>query len=364
MRIPAGPEALTAEWLTQALNHTRTLEDARVDTFETTVLTGEKGAIGRIARLSLTYAPNDAGAPPSSIIAKFSSADPERRALYHSFGLYHREVNFYRQLAPEIELTVPRCYHSDLNTATGEHVLLLEDFAPARNASRADGCSPAEAELAVRKIAEFHAGHWQNPRLEQLDWVWQLSAADAQSLQDMYRANWQPFVDRLGPDLPAGIIELGERYASGGFGHVVTWHHQSPQTLVHYDYQLDNFFYSDTDPDFFGVIDWQFLLRGRGVLDVGAFLGGNLPVEERRAHEMRLLKAYHAILLGYGVTGYSFEACLQDYRFAMLDGLARMVISIGSGNLRDEQERTHREDIWPRYRAALLDLEVADLLPG
>ena len=78
---------------------------------------------------------------------------------------------------------------------------------------------------------------------------------------------------------------------------------------------------------------------------------------------MDLLRLYHGVLSENGVSGYSFAQCLEEYRFSMFDGLLRMVIAVGGGNLREEQERAHREAIWPRNCAALLDLNVAELLP-
>ncbi len=86
-------------------------------------------------------------------------------------------------------------------------------------------------------------------------------------------------------------------------------------------------------------------------------------MEDRRVHEMALLRMYHDELVMHGVGSYSFERCLEDYRFAMLNGLFRMVVVLGTGNMRAEQVRSHRDLIWPRYQAAILDLDVGELLP-
>ena len=54
---------------------------------------------------------------------------------------------------------------------------------------------------------------------------------------------------------------------------------------------------------------------------------------------------------------------MNDYRFAMLDGLLRMVVPIGGGFIRDEQLRAHVDVIWPRFWAAILDLNAGEMLP-
>ena len=253
MEFPGSPDSLTAEWLTGALRETGALERGRVVSFDAQVLGGAKGASGQLVRIRLTY---DAGAHPDaprSLIAKFSAADPQSRAMIHALGIYEREVRFYQDLAPLIALRTPRRYHADIRMDTGACVLLLEDLAPARNGDRAAGCSLAQAERIVREC---------------------------------------------------------------------------------------------------------------GMLDVASFLGGNVSIADRRAHEMDLLRTYHALLVENGVGDYTFEQCLDDYRLAMFDGFFRMVLFLGSGDPREEQLRTHRDVICPRFCAAVVDLDAGALLHG
>lgn len=359
MQIPAGPHELTTEWLTRALRGSGALDGARVARFESTLLTG--GLNGQIARLNLSLDAPSAAAP-SSVVAKFSASDLDRRALGNAYGIYHREVAFYRRLAPELDLRVPRCFYSDLDERTGEMVLLLEDLSAGRRESRLPGCSLAGADLAVRQIAGFHARWWASPRIEEFSWAWRMGPDEIALHRDGHAAGWRPFVDKLGPSLPTEIHQLGERFIDH-VGDFVLWHNGPPATLVHYDFHVDNFFFSQEDPSYFALIDWQWVMRGRGVLDIAMFLGGSLSIADRRAHEMRLLRAYHARLEPW-VRAYPFEACLRDYRYAMLFGLMRMVMVIGGGVLNPEEERLHVDVLWPRYCAALIDLEVAELVPA
>jgi hypothetical protein len=165
------------------------------------------------------------------------------------------------------------------------------------------------------------------------------------------------------PHLPKPILEIGQRLRKKVI-QVFEQFHQPPRTLVHNDYMLDNFFFATTGGNVsFAVLDWQLLTYGHGVLDVASFLGGNVSLEDRRTHEMDLLRTYHAILVENGVKEYPFARCLDDYRFSMFDGLFRMVIAIGGGGLADEHARAHRDIIWPRFSAAILDLNVGELLP-
>jgi len=331
--------------------------------FEAQALDGAKGALGQIVRFCLTY---DVGADPGaprSLIAKFPVADPDVRARYHAWGIYEREVRFYQALAPRIALRTPRCFYSDIQMDTGACILLLEDLAPAQNGDRAAGCLSVQTERIVRDAARFHAAWWENPQLLEFEWVPPYGAVLLQGLQAMYRQCWGTFVEIMGDALPEAMLalveEVGERLPE------IYRRLGSPWTLVHNDFMLDNFFF-DLDPDTysFAVIDWQLITRACGMMDVASFLGGNVSIADRRAHEMGLLRTYHALLVEHGVGDYMFEQCLDDYRLAMFDGFMRMVMAMGSGDLREEQMRTHRDVICPRFCAAVIDLDAGALLPG
>ncbi len=89
MKIPRDPDALTAEWLTEALASTGVLPHGRVASHDIELLGGDKGMTGRIARVRLGYdrALVDA---PRSVIAKLSASDPDARASIHGMGFYER----------------------------------------------------------------------------------------------------------------------------------------------------------------------------------------------------------------------------------------------------------------------------------
>ena len=87
----------------------------------------DQGITGQLARVSLTYDTQEAGAP-QSLIAKFAATEATTRNTFS--GHYLREVRFYEELAPRTNLRTPHCYYSSLDVDTLEFVLLLEDLAP------------------------------------------------------------------------------------------------------------------------------------------------------------------------------------------------------------------------------------------
>ena len=149
-KIPAGPQDLTPEWLTQALRQSSVIGDAAVSSLETETIAEGVGLIGQLARVTPRYDRPEAGAP-ASLIGKFPAAAPENRELAGQLRFYEREFRFYEEIAEEVELRTPRRYFGAMDADSGEYVLLLEDLAPARVGDQLAGCSRREADLAVRE---------------------------------------------------------------------------------------------------------------------------------------------------------------------------------------------------------------------
>ena len=361
MPIPANHEALTVEWLTEALRKTDTIKRARVTSFQAKPVDEGKGWVGQLVRLSLDYDANKKMAP-RTLIAKFSSADPKIR-LNFSYS-YQTEVGFYEHIAPLVELRTPLCYYGEVDSESGEHILLLEDLAPAQSGQRAAGCSLEQAERPIREIANFHSAFWESPHIKVMNWLPDFDLPNFQERQNSYQQLWEPFLKKVGHQLPTSIMKIGERYREHYVNIAYSLFQTPPRTLIHYDYQLNNFLYPTSEGGSrFAVIDWQLARFGRGILDVAYFLGQNLHTEDRRAVEMDLLRTYHGDLLANGVQRYTFEQCLHDYRLSMLYWLSGFVLTVGGGWFTAEQELELTTIVMARNIAAILDLDAGQLLP-
>jgi hypothetical protein len=362
LEIPFHADHLTVEWLTDALRASGALSQARVTALTTRLLGNAKGMTGQLARVSLDYDTDHTDAP-RSLIAKFSAADPQARAMPHAMGFYEREVRFYQQLAHESPLHTPRCYFSAIDLEQGLSLLLLEDLTAAANGSWFAGCSLAEAELAVRAIAAFHAAWWMHPQLEELRWLELRGPVSAQEMPAFFHQSWEPFLSKLGPLVTDKICQVGD-WLSRHLGRLSAYLYQEPPcTLIHNDYQANNLFFVGAGAACSLVVaDWQVTTRGRGALDLAYFLGGNLDTYDRRVHEQRLLRTYHTLLIDNGVCDYPFEQCWEEYRLAMLQPITRMISVIGAGVVPPEQERSFCEVLVPRYCWAVHDLELSELM--
>jgi len=306
LKIPPGPEAVTPGWLTHALRSTGTINNAIVESFEVEQI--DKAFMGQLAMFTLNYDINEESAP-ASLIAKFPTNHPELRSMVDGFGFYEREIRFYEEIAPQIELWTPRRYYSTLDAETRACVLLIEHIADTHLGTRA----LEEMKLTFRHLAKFHAAWWESPRLEGFDWMPFFMTNNTEIGGTVYRRAWDLWIERFADKLPDSFRKLGARYSQNL---VNIWGRleSPPLTVVHGDFHAGNLLYidgeSDTPPV---VIDW-IPVRGRGVYDVAYFLMATLPPDRRKTAEMDVLRTYHAALMENGVQGYSFDQCLYDYQ--------------------------------------------------
>jgi len=126
-----------------------------------------------------------------------------------------------------------------------------------------------------------------------------------------------------------------------------------PHTLVHFDYRADNLLF-DADGSV-AVIDWQTISQGGGAADVGYLLSQNLTIEDRRAHEAALLRAYHDALVGHGVTGYDFDTFRVDYRAGITCGWVIPVLAVGSLDFTSERAVALWTAVVERAQDALIE---------
>ena len=348
-------EDVNPEWLTAVLKRAGVLERARITAVKIQPVDVDKGVTGQLSRMRIGYDLREPGAP-RSLIAKSSAPDPRARAFFHSMGFYEREVRFYREIAPHAELRTPRCYYSAIDGSSGRFLLILEDLGTG-SGSLIAGCSATEAERGVRAISTFHAAWWQHPRTRRTAWLKLSSHLSADQAPGVFRTTWQPFLNKLTPDLR----DESERAGPWLNAHVGDLHsyiyRAGPHTLIHNDFHPENLLFLDDGTSAAAVLDWQVPTFGRGVLDV-ALLLGDLNALDRRAQELRLLRLYHVLLARHGVRDYTFRQCWTDYRLAMLFVITRISMAVGYGGIPPERDRELCEIVLPRYLAAVRDIEA------
>jgi hypothetical protein len=302
------PAAIDAAWIGEVLALGGI--EAEVDRVEAKPI--GTGQIGDSVRFSLGYRHAPPGAP-ASLVGKFPAAGPESRATGVRLGNYYREVRFYQALAPSARISTPRCWFTDVDEATHDFVLIMDDLAPAQPGDQLKGVTLDEARTVLVEAAKLHASHWNDPWLDTLAWVSGSAAAPASAASnEAVTMLWGAFKARYGACLEPRWSAVGDRLTAN-FAQVAT-PRVGARCLTHNDFRPDNMMFATPAGGApVTVLDWQSFAYGVGATDVAYFLAGALPQEVRRAHEAELLALYHRALMAEGVRGYGAAELAADY---------------------------------------------------
>jgi hypothetical protein len=348
------PDGVTAEWLTKVFAAEGVLRSGSVVSCAAEPLAA-MSFTGVFRRLELSYDVEEPGLP-RTLIAKFSTLDPEMRAAIHSMGFYGREAAFYRELAATTSVPVPVCYYAAVDENDGRCVILLQDLTTARRGRSTDACSPAEVERAIEAIVPLHARWWQNPDLESRPWLDPEGIMPLDATQPEFEAQWPVFLEKLSIPFTDQVRQFGEWAAVELRTVMQRLFYEPPLTVIHHDFQADNLLFgraSDAVP--LVVIDWQMLVRGRGPVDLAYLLSGSMDPEDRRRHELDLVTRYAVELEAAGIRDYDAAQCLADYRAALLLPPVRLALAVAY----TPQMTAHRGAFWDllfqRQIRALID---------
>jgi hypothetical protein len=319
--FPVHPAEVTPRWLTEVLG-------ARVDVVRWEPI--GTGQVGDSARFHL-----EGEGVPATLAGKFAAADAASRNTAVMFGLYRKEVEFYRQAAPRLGVRVPGVHFAGVGDDGGEFILLFEDMGPARQGDQIRGCGIEDARAAMRQAAAIHAPSWGQEDLLTADW--HAPPPDlGKTLGGLYpqaQAVWRErYADTLDPDMMQLCEELAEM--SGSY----FTREDRPQCIVHGDFRLDNMLFDvrgGAEP--IAVLDWQTVTTGKAMTDVGYFMGTGIGEALWREHEDELLDLWLAEMAAQGQK-LTRDDIWHDYRLGILHGVSTAVFSAAF------VERTERGD--------------------
>ncbi len=322
-------EEFTPEVANATIGH---LFDAPITATEILTLGEGVGLMSSIARARLTLASSD---QPTVIVKCVARTD--NAALSKGLNFYRNEVNFYRHLAAQTPIPIPRGLYAAVDEKTQDFLLVLEDLGDATAGDQLITCTPEQMLVAFRRAAELHGRFWG--RASEFDWL--LYQIDMRSIlfrrDAIFRPGVQPAMDRF-PEQFSGnradtVRRITEQYidlflnALGG-----------EPTIVHGDYRTDNLFLVEVDGrDDIIAFDWQNTMGGNGTHDIAYFCSQSADADVQADTTMDALRLYHDTLIEAGVQGYSFDECLERYRYNLL---VTMITPIAiSGTLDQGNER-------------------------
>jgi hypothetical protein len=401
--IPTSIPECTPAWLTGALRAGGVIETARVTGVDCEMLGEGEGFMGSTARLRLEYDRAEPGAP-SSLIAKLPTLSRKLRAEGELLGIFEREVFFYSEFADTLPNPAPRCLYAEMdpNPADPElqvrsrdmvdraprwlirllmglarllvrmsrrrYVLLLEDMAPARVGDQVGGASHSQLVAVLRHLAHMHAHFWASPDIATRYWIPILNSS-SRALLVIYQRALKPFESLYGRQSTPQLRRIQD-WLNTRAVELVHVYQQSPHTLIHGDFRLDNLFFRDGRPQPGAetssdvvLFDWQVPICGPGAYDLAYFLSSTLEPDVPRSEEEALVRLYHEELVRRGVDGYSLSSLQRDYDLGLLLMVQRMTSALPTIETTNERGRALFEGWIDRLNARIEHIDPDTLLP-
>src|SRR5579864_594444 len=147
---PACAADITPEWLSAAAPELAGVRSVRAERLGEGV-----GMMTELHRLALNYADGCTG--PKTLVVKQPAATEGLRDVANAYGLYEREVLFYREIASTISLRSPHCYAATFDPDTCAFALVMEDLSDTTLGDQVAGLSPQQVEVAIDQVGDLHA---------------------------------------------------------------------------------------------------------------------------------------------------------------------------------------------------------------
>lgn len=301
--IPTCPDELTTTWLsTIFIKHGFSAGIEAVDFrhIDNPSLSSE------LLRIVTRVQDETTGIAPPLIWKKSSTNSVLRKA----FGsCYEAEVNFYKEFAHQINVSVPRCFAAAYSEETDEHVLLLEDLTPKASDNRPEDILVEYTEKVLQELVQLHTASWSNPVIPRsIDTFANLKSFVAQSaiLSSSYL---NKHVDHHAADR--------SKYCETHISDLLSTLSSGPQTLTHGDAQITNIIFPESSAARPYFIDWQNFRIDTPLRDIARFLILSFTIENRRKYEGEIIALYLKTLEKLGFN-YKSNVAIRDYRLASI----------------------------------------------
>ncbi|MEY3033459.1 MAG: hypothetical protein RLZ86_81 [Actinomycetota bacterium] len=356
-KLPSSSSEITPSWLTDRLRSSGTIDSStEVTSIERDAMGPGVGFMGEVGRITVSYS---GGSGPSTMICKIPTQDASIRALLGPARVFEREARFYSDIAPTLDV-VPTAYAVAADFDADDFVLLLQDLGGLRVGDQTEGANEVDAHAVMRATARMHARYWRNAELDAIEWMPMANSEGMKIGREVYQASLPGFLQVFAHAVEPDMVPIMERFGDN-VHQLLDRVAAMPNTVVHFDYRLDNLFFDDAAGSVW-VIDFQTASKGGGAYDVAYFMSQSVPIDVRRRSEDALLHTYHDELVALGVDDYSFDQFVQDYRVGILYGWIIPVYAVGTLDSSSERAMKLWTEVIRRAQAAMRDHDVASLM--
>jgi aminoglycoside phosphotransferase (APT) family kinase protein len=335
--------------LTSALYDAGTLRHGAI--VNVTITEQIKTPISNLWFLDVEYSVESSPKLPRRLLLKWAleeSAAPERG---------DPEVVFYREFAPALPSPPILPCLATAPAASKDRWLIIEDLRSSHTNPPWPN-RPTDNLLydAVAMLARIHGRWWDAPELGSTVGTLHTETA-LRTMVVGFRSHLPGFFDDLAEDLPLTDRLVLEEVFNSSLRPWLRLLDQRALTVIHGDAHTWNFLFPRSGQGQTYIIDWQLWHLDVGARDLAFMIALHWDRAARQQLELPLLRFYHAQLISAGISNYSFDDLLVDYRRCLVRNLTFPILFWSRGRPRSDWR--HRLDY---ALAAYRDHDCAELL--
>ncbi len=366
----AIPDPVTPAWLTAVLRQAGLLQQGEVVAVEQGTM---RAFNSQIHRLLLRYSADATSELPASLILKRNNESTWGKEVGAD------EVKFYQVTAslPDHPPILIPCYAAAYDEASGNSYLLLQDLSethrPPVTRDQQIGIKEAvpsaiHIEQVVDALARLHAYWWEHPLLHTATFevgYWSRNEGRFELYRQRRTNSWRRVIEREEVWFPDDLRTLYEQILANLRHH---WEQyieprfrtRTNLTLTHGDTYFANFLCpKEPATGTAYLLDWQSASFDLAGYDLVNLIAPFWTSEQRRKdqREDKILRRYYNVLQAQGVTGYSWDDLITDYRASLVDWLLIPIQDAADGSRKDYW--------WPKMQclaAAFRDWRCDELL--
>jgi len=323
-------QQISTEWLTAVLGNSEALTSGEVTSVDFIIMESNWASI---VRISVTYSNEAQGMLPQKLLLKMTDTDTGDEAYFDD-----SEVSYYlRDYIDVPDAPLVRCYNGVYSGEKHCYHLLLDDLSDTHIIALQKSPTFEHALALADAFAIIHARWWVAKRLAE-GGIAMHSPSHVQRFIDIARPGLDHILEaaRISPQAPDGTkIEIAlESHWPDLMCKIFDAH---PYVLMNRIKDVNGFTLIHGDPNYTNILvplesdrplylidrqpfDWS-LTTWLALYDLVYVIILDWDVETRRNWEIPILKRYHEELVKRGISNYSWDDLIQDYRLCIPMGL-------------------------------------------
>lgn len=345
------PDDLTVNWAQKIMNESFTgVEVSKVEQIALDV--------GTTTRVRIRVDHDGPQSIPRCWFVKMPSMAWRARLITALPRLLPTEVRFYQEMAPLIPIHKPAVLAAKSQLGRGSTLVLADvKESGGRPGQTSDELTETQAKSVIDQLAELHAVFWQESvGINGYSWM----SGPVRKLEDHLGTALAVPLMKQGLRLANGVVPNSLRLPAMRYARRRRFNMrflgQGAQTIVHHDCHPGNLFWQQANP---GLLDWQMVRTGEGISDIAYLLATSMTPEDRRRHEVALLKHYVGELQNKGIN-VTLTEMLPRYRAHLVYPFEAMLVTLAVGGMMVRQDNL---EMIRRAAAAVEELDAFSELP-